>query len=156
MRQAGSKLPSDILDLLDISWAPGAGGLQGFLSDLLSACERWFEASGASIFLRDEKPGVFLIAARAGSDAVIPEGATILEGKGIAGASIKSGQALLINDPNDHPLLAKRKLNRKKGIQSALVIPLAMPGAKCLGVLNLSRREGQQPFMEVDLRQAKT
>lgn len=155
MAQAAMKLPSDILDLLDISWAPGEGGLHAFLTELVGACERWFEASGASIFVRSDAPKTFVIAARAGTDAVIPENATIVQGKGIAGASIESGEALLINDPKDHPLLAKHKLPRKKGIQSALVIPLAMPGGRCLGVLNLSRREGQQPFKAADLRSAK-
>src|SRR5436309_15918841 len=109
MGRAATKLPSDILELLDISWAPGEGGLHAFLSELLKSCERWFQASGASIFLRQDDSLVFVIAARAGSDAGIPEGATIEEGKGIAGASIQSGEALLINDPSDHPLLAKHK-----------------------------------------------
>lgn len=149
------KLPSDILELLDISWTPGEGGLHGFLNELLKACERSFESSGASIFLRCDIPGIFTLAATAGSDSAIPENATIREGKGIAGTSVQSGQALLINDPQDHPLLAKQKVSRNKGIQSALVIPLAMPGAKCLGVLNLSRREGRKQFTDADLTHAQ-
>jgi signal transduction histidine kinase len=126
------------------------------LNELLKCCERWFGASGATIFLRADDPQTFVIAARAGSDAAIPDGATILEGKGIAGASVQSGEALLINDPKDHPLLAKRGVARRKGIQSALVIPLTMPGSKCQGVLNLSRPAGKQQFNEEDLQQAKT
>jgi signal transduction histidine kinase len=155
MGRAATKLPSDILELLDISWAPGEGGLHAFLGELLRSCERWFQASGASIFLRQDDSLAFVIAARAGSDAAIPEGATIEEGKGIAGASIQSGEALLINDPSDHPLLAKRKLAKREGIQSALVLPLASPGSKCHGVINLSRKEGQEPFNDADLQNAK-
>lgn len=155
MGRAATKLPSDILELLDISWAPGEGGLHAFLGELLKSCERWFTASGASIFLRQGESQVFEIKARAGSDASIPDGATIEEGKGIAGASIQSGEALLINDPADHPLLANRKFAKKNGIQSALVLPLAMPGSRCLGVINISRKEGQEPFSESDLQDAK-
>ena len=155
MGKAATKLPSDILELLDISWAPGIGGLHAFLGELLKSCERWFEASGASIFLRQGESAVFEIAARAGSDIGIPNGATILEGKGIAGASIQSGEALLINDPSDHPLLAKRKLAKRDEIQSALVLPLANPGSRCVGVINLSRKAGQEPFKESDLQNAK-
>lgn len=155
MERGTAKLPTDILELLDISWAPQSGGLGAFLPELLSCCEGWFECSGASIFLREGSSDAYVIAARAGSDAQIPNGVTIFEGQGIAGSAVKANIALLINDPGDHPLLAKRNVNRKEGIQSALVVPLAMPGAKALGVLNLSRREGQQQFNENDLRQAQ-
>jgi len=155
MGRAATKLPSDILELLDISWAPGEGGLHAFLGELLKSCERWFHASGASIFLRQDDSGVFVIRARAGSDAGIPDGATIEEGSGIAGASIQSGEALLINDPADHPLLAKKNFSKREGIQSALVLPLASPGSKCQGVINLSRKAGQEPFNDSDLQNAK-
>ena len=155
MLRASTKLPSDILELLDISWAPGEGGLSAFLRELLKSCERWFQASGASIFLRQGDSQIFEITARAGSDTGIPDNATIVEGKGIAGASIRSGEALLINDPADHPLLASQHLAKREGIQSALVLPLAMPGSKCLGVINLSRKAGQEPFRDADLNNAK-
>jgi signal transduction histidine kinase len=129
--------------------------LHAFLGELLKTCERLFQASGASIFLRDGDSKTFRIAARAGSDSAIPDGATILEGKGIAGESAKTGEALLINDPKDHPLLAVRKFDKKKGIQSALVVPLNLAGGRSVGVLNLSRPDGQEPFKESDLETAK-
>lgn len=155
MERPSTKLPSDIFDLLDISWAPGAGGLGSFLHELLKCCERWFASSGASIFLRETDSDVFVITARAGSDAVMPAGATIREGHGIAGAAVQSGQAMLINDPKDHPLLAQRKVTQKREIQSALVVPLTMPGGRCLGVINLSRHAGTQPFKDADLHLAE-
>lgn len=155
MERPSTKLPSDIFELLDISWAPGAGGLGSFLHELLRCCERWFASSGASIFLGEKDSDVYVIRARAGSDAIMPDGATIREGQGIAGAAVQSGQAMLINDPKDHPLLAKRKVARKREIQSALVVPLTMPGGRCLGVINLSRHAGKEPFSEPDLHLAE-
>jgi len=155
MGRASAKLPSDILELLDISWTPGEGGLHAFSAALLKACERWFVASGASLFLREGESKVFKIEGRAGADSAIPNDATILEGKGIAGACIKTGKALLINDPKDHPLLAKQHLDKKKSIQSALVVPLTLGGGKCVGVLNLSRPASAEAFNSGDLETAK-
>src|SRR5437763_15653691 len=115
MGRAATKLPSDILELLDVSWTPGEGGLPAFLGELLRCCERWFEASGASIFLRDGESQLFTIAARAGSDAAIPVGATIHGGRGSAGASIQSREALLVHDPRDPSLPATTTPNKPDG-----------------------------------------
>src|SRR4051794_35413157 len=101
MERSSAKLPNDLLELLDISWAPGEGGLNVFLNQLLECCGRWFDSSGASIFLQTADPGLFLLAAAAGTDSSIPSYAMIREGVGIAGTSIQSGVALLINDPKD-------------------------------------------------------
>lgn len=124
------------------------------MASLLNRCEKWFEATGASIFLRDAD-GVLRLVAKAGSDAEIPDDATISEGEGIAGTSVQSGQPMLIGDPKSHPLLSSAKVSRRANLGSALVVPLNAGPAICLGVLNLSRRFGAAPFTMEELRLAQ-
>ena len=109
MERVRLDLPSDLLELLDVSWAPETGGLDAYLSSFLERCETWFRASGASIFLRHQNTGTFRLAAKAGSDASIPEDAVVRAGEGIAGPVLGHHfhDFIFLHKPLDQELLRK-------------------------------------------------
>lgn len=138
--------------LYDVSLAHGEG-LTGYTKRVLSGCEKWFAASGVSLFLRTDT-GEFVLAARAGSDSKVPDDARFRPGEGIAGACVLSGEPMLVQDPKDNPLLVG-KVHRRRDIGSSMVVPLITPESGCIGVLNVSRRVGDAAFDGEDLAQAR-
>lgn len=150
--RAASKL--DIWTLFETSDAAHAD-LANYLAKLLNRCAEWFDATGASIFLADPHRSCYVLAAKAGYESSVPDGATIRSGIGIAGRCIETRAAILVADPKDHPALAGsvRKRNRKLG--SSVVVPL-LAGEECIGVLNLSRSIDEPKFELRDLRYAES
>jgi signal transduction histidine kinase len=147
---------ADIWRLFDVSLAKDDRGLAEYLSGVLAASAVWFRSTGASIFLATDDPSAFLLAARAGADATMPDGAKVYAGKGIAGAAIDAGEPILVEDPSGHSLLSGRVDVVRKEIGSAMVIPLIASPSGCVGVLNLSRRRGEPPFSSDDLALARS
>jgi signal transduction histidine kinase/putative methionine-R-sulfoxide reductase with GAF domain len=143
----------DLLDLFDLTYA-SEEGLEAWLEHALDKCAHWFNASGASIFLRDESRGDFIVAARSGTEARSKHVARISSGVGIAGTSIANKVPLLINDPKDHPLLQGKISYRRSAAYSAMIVPLLLTDSTVIGVLNVSRKD--EPFGEDDLRLART
>lgn len=144
----------DVWSLFDVSWASESGGLDGYLRTLLDRSAQWFGASSASIFLRQES-GEFLLAARRGRGPRFPLDATVVPGSGIAGASIDSGEPLLVTDPRENARLAG-KIRARADIGSSMIVPLMTPESGCIGVVNLARGKAKPEFDENDLRQAKS
>jgi len=130
---------------------PGAPGeLQGYLDRILARCRDWFEATSASIFLRDSSHEDFCFVAGDGSPKT-----RIKAGQGIAGVVAQSQQAVLVNDPEDHPLLRGKVKARREKLASSIVVPLTQ-GAECVGVLNLSRKAGSREFANEDLQRVRS
>jgi two-component system sensor histidine kinase HydH len=154
MQTGATTLPQDVWELFDVSWTPEEGGLLAYLDRTLERCATWFGATGASIFLKADEPSVYQLAAKAGCDNHLPDDATVIEGQGIAGSCVQSGEPMLLGNPEDHPLLLEKGVSQRKDIGTALIVPLIVPGTGCVGVMNLSRKAGTEPFSPLDLRHA--
>lgn len=149
-------LVRDVWSLFDASLTVGSEGLDRFLSTTLERCVAWFHASGASLFLRDDLSGIYALAVKTGTDMRVPEDARLMPGVGIAGTCIVRGEPMLIGDPDEHPSLAFKVRRKRDDLVSALVVPLIAPETGCIGVLNLSRKSGESPFVQEDLRHAES
>lgn len=145
----------DLWTLLDVASAHREGGLEAYLLRVLGACQRWFDASSVSLFLRNDW-GDYVLAGQSGASARVPAGAKLKVGDGIAGACIASGSPMLIGDPAEHPLLAGRVAKPRGDVASSMVVPLLAPDADCLGVLNVSRGSGEPAFSNDDLVRASS
>lgn len=148
-------MPRDLLSLFDTEWAATLD-LDSYLSDVLQRSAAWFQATGATLFLQSDNPDRYTLAARAGDESTVPEDAEIMVGEGIAGVAISSGKPMLLGDPSLHPALAKKATSKNKKIAWALIVPLITFDGDRLGVLNLSRRSGSQPFTQDDLQLANS
>lgn len=140
----------DLWELLDVARHYGDRGIDGYLKRILQGCQRWFNASAVSLFLREDA-GEYRLAGQYGRSARVPEGAILRAGDGIAGSCIASGTPMLIENPIEHPLLVG-KIDRPRGdVASSMVVPLITPEGDCVGVLNLSRKSGEPVFTSDDL-----
>ncbi len=149
-------LERDVWSLFDTSLTVGSEGLDRFLSATLERCAEWFQASGASLFLRDDLSGIYALAVKTGTDMRVPEDARLMPGVGIAGTCIVRGEPMLIGNPDEHPALAFKVRRKRDDLASSLVVPLIAPETGCIGVLNLSRKSGETPFEQEDLRHAES
>jgi nitrogen-specific signal transduction histidine kinase len=143
----------DLSLLFDVSRASSEPTLDRYIEGILPACVNWFNASGLSVFIRQEDGEEFLLASKTGSDTTVPDGAKLRSGHGIAGACISTGQPMIVQDPLDNPMLIG-KVRPRDDIGSSMVVPLVTPESGCIGVLNVSRRIGEPSFSNADLRQA--
>lgn len=141
----------NIWDLFDIP-SIEEGGVEAYLKTILLRCAGWFEAKAASVFVAESNGS---IRCQASIGITISKDATITEGKGIAGSALLHGVAMIVEDPNDNPLIADQYRERRDDIGSAMVIPLISNGRK-LGVLNLARNVTDGAFNEEDLAKANT
>jgi signal transduction histidine kinase len=144
----------DIWSLFDLSRSLGENS-DAALTRILEHCADAFGADGASLFLRDEGSGRYFCLARAGHTSV-PDGASFAPGEGIAGACVLEGKPFLVEDPLENPDLRPHLRAVRREILSAMVIPLSTPESGSLGVLNLSRRVGREPFSSEEMRQARS
>ncbi len=146
-------LARDVWELFDVSVSTSPEGLETYLRRVLGHALRWFEASAASAFVRGDD-GEIRLAAQVGSGSHVPAGAVVHIGQGVAGKCLELGQALLIRDPRDEPLLAHAVAEIRPELNSSMVIPLSTPEHGKVGVLNLSRRVGMPAYAASDLEQA--
>lgn len=140
----------DLASLFDEDWASGDTSLDDFLKRVLAMSVTWFGAGAATLFLRIERAADFYLAAQAGPDARVPARTVLTSGVGIAGQAIETGAPVLVTDPTEIGHTGRR------GVGSAMVIPLQTPESGCIGVLNVSRPEGAPALLQSDLRKAKT
>jgi signal transduction histidine kinase len=143
----------DLALLFDVSKASPEGSLDAYFTYILDRCVEWFSASGISVFIRKDHTDEFFLAAKLGAHTTVPDDAKLRTGEGIAGACIASGNPMLIHDPLDNPALLGR-VRPREDVESAMVIPLVDRESGCIGVLNVSRGLGEQPFTSADLFQA--
>lgn len=150
MAKRSSIAQNEIWRLFDVAGSPG-GTLHGYLQRVLDGCVRLFGASGASVFVREGNSGVYKLAARSGADAKAPIGSTLRSGVGIAGACLETGKPLLVEDPLSHPLLKGRVKRKRQDVGSSIILPLVAPNQERVGVINLSRSAGMEPYTEADM-----
>lgn len=148
MAASSAMMERDAWRLFEVDLNVEQGGLGVYLDRILARCVDWFHASNASVFLRDGHSNDFRFAAGEAS----LRGTSIRAGRGIAGVVAETGQAVLVNDPSNHPLLKGRVSAERRGeMSSSIVVPLTEAGDKCIGVLNLSRFAGLPEFDDRDL-----
>lgn len=140
----------DVWWLFDAQLSDGREGLDRYLVTLLGRCIEWFAVSGASMFLIDDRSGEYRLACKGGSDSTVPEGSKIVPGRGIAGICIETRRAMLIADPRSEPELAERVTEMRAELGTAIVVPLIAPDGEVIGVLNLARKAGMEPFSPTD------
>ena len=131
------------------------GDLDAYLQRVAESAAAQFEATGASIFLKDEEPGLFRLRARAGRQSTVPKTALIVQGKGLAGRVVSAGRARILGDLSKDSAFTDIAPKDRSSVSSSLVVPLLEPNGQALGVLNLSRHKGIGPFVEQDLERAK-
>jgi signal transduction histidine kinase len=120
-----------------------SGGLERFLEGTLETCGRWFSASGGSVFLKGED-GAYRVRARSGHQVRIPDDAEVRAGEGLAGAVIQEGAARIVQGS-----LAG------SDVATSMILPLTWGSQGVIGVMNLSRQEGERRFDAVDLEAAR-
>lgn len=140
----------DIWEIFDLG-AVATSDIQAYLDVTLAKCVAWFRASGGTIFLETAKD-TYSLQSRCGQSIELPDSVTIRSKHGIAGIVVASGIGRIVDDPAVDPELADVKANAR--IKSSLVIPLIDSKRHVVGVLNISRRNGERPFTASDLDQA--
>ncbi len=151
MTAASSAIERDAWRLFDVDFLAQAGGLPAYLDRILGQLVDWFGASSASIFLREGSSDDYRFVAGEGGRKGI-----IRAGTGIAGVVAETGEAVLVNDPGQHPLLKGRVGARREQLASSIVVPLTEATGNCIGVLNLSRASGLSEFDRRDLDRVRS
>lgn len=130
----------------------GSVELNDVLDQIIATARQETQAEVVSLMLLDEDRRELLIAAADALPADVIETQKRVLGEGIAGRVAQSGEALMIAD--GMPLEPEvRQAMSKPGILSALSLPLRARG-EVIGVLNLSRMRGGEPFTRGDLELA--
>jgi C4-dicarboxylate-specific signal transduction histidine kinase len=157
MGYLGATDQQDIWSLFNIAWDFAQEGYLPTLKRVVEHVAGWFQANGASLLMRQEEEGsVYRLVCSTGLDTGGERNVAVRPGDGIAGACIELGRPLLIHDPTMHPSLNKKAVGKRRGIESAMVVPLVTPVSGCIGVLSVSRSAGRPRFNDADLVQAES
>jgi len=147
----------DVWSLFNIAWDFAQEGYLPTLRRVVEHVAGWFQASGASLLMRqEEEASIYRLVCSIGLDTGGERNVEVRPGDGIAGACIELGRPLLIHDPTMHPSLRKKAVGKRRGIESAMVVPLITPVSGCIGVLSVSRGAGKPRFNDADLWQAES
>ena len=126
--------------------------LKDLLDQIVTAVKQETRSEVASLMLLDEDSSELRIAAAAGLSRDIIEKEKQALGRGIAGYVAKTGEPMMVAE--GLPLTPEiRRAMTKPDILSALSLPLRLRG-QVIGVLNLSRLRGSEPFTHIDLEVA--
>lgn len=144
----------DLWELFQISAEPGQDGLGSYLERVCEFCERWFEADGVTLFVRDFEEDLFRLRAQSGADRKVPISASFRLGEGFAGLAASDGNPILLSHGDPLAVMVSGLNGTKKVVGSAIVVPLITPLGECVGVLNLSRRLKGTRFSRSDTSRA--
>jgi len=126
--------------------------LNDLLDQVVKTVRKETKAEVASLMLIDDRRRELRIAAADGLSADVVETQRRALGNGIAGWVAQRGEPVMVAD--GIPLVPEiRKAMGKPEILSALSLPLRARG-KVIGVLNLSRLRGSEPFKPGDMEMA--
>ncbi|MGE5138193.1 MAG: GAF domain-containing protein [Rudaea sp.] len=152
LRRENARLRA-LVPLYELSRAfTGTGELEEVLEQIVTTARSETHAEVVSLMLLEEDEETLSIAAASGLDPAIVGSHRSALGKGIAGWVAAHGEALMIDDgaPLEQTL---RRAMAKPELLSALSLPLKARG-ETIGVLNLARRRGGEPFTGGDLELA--
>jgi K+-sensing histidine kinase KdpD len=142
---------SELSVLFDVS---GEANLQLELEPLLELITRrvltCLESDRSSIFLIDDTSGELVCRCVSGAQTEAVREKRIKPGVGIAGWVAENNEPLVLNDDDTVRKFAS-EVKPGRGISTALCVPMATAG-NVIGVLNLSRIEGTEPFTAADAR----
>ncbi len=152
LRRENARLRA-IIPLYELSHTfMGGMPLTDLLSRIVKMAQQETRAQIVSLMLLDESEQELRIAASTGLPQDIVASERVLVGQGIAGRVARRGEPMIIAE--DIPLETEiREALRKPEILSALSLPLRVRG-RTIGVLNLARRRGSEPFKPGDLELA--
>ncbi len=130
----------------------GAPDLARLLNQIATTAQSETRAETVSLMLLDDDRLELRIAAAVGLPPHVVATQRISIGNGIAGRVAQRGEALLLSEglPLDPEVI---RAMGKPEILSALSVPLSAR-AEVIGVLNLSRKQGAEPFTRGDLELA--
>ncbi|MBI5029872.1 MAG: GAF domain-containing protein [Chloroflexi bacterium] len=126
--------------------------LKDLLNQIVTAVQQETHSKVASLMLLDEDTSELKIAAAAGLARDVIEKEKQALGRGIAGYVAKTGEPMMVAEGLTLMPEVQRAMS-KPDILSALSLPLRLRG-QVIGVLNLSRMRGSQPFTHSDLEVA--
>ncbi len=152
LRRENARLRA-LVPLYELSRAfMGTLELDDLLDQVVATAQKETKAEVASLMLLDDRRGELRIAAAAGLPPEIIETQKRVLGAGIAGWVAQRGEPVMIAEgiPLDPEI---RDAMGKPEILSALSLPLRSRG-NVIGVLNLSRRRGNESFTHADLELA--
>jgi signal transduction histidine kinase/DNA-binding response OmpR family regulator len=152
LRRENARLRA-LVPLYELSRAfMGTLELNELLDQVVGTVQKETKAEVVSLMLLDDSHSELRIAAAAGLPADIVETQKRALGKGIAGWVAQRGEPVMIAEgiPLDPEI---RDAMGKPELLSALSLPLRSRG-NVVGVLNLSRRRGNEPFTHADLELA--
>ena len=128
--------------------------LQELLRQIVALASNVTEAQVGSIMLLDERKQYLTIAAAIGLEKQIVESTRLAIGESIAGSVAASGEPLIIDDVEQHPLF-KRTNKDKYGGASLLCAPLKIKNS-VIGVINMANKASEEGFTKNDLRLLST
>ena len=152
LRRENARLRA-LVPLYELSRAfMGTLELNELLNQVVAMVQQETKAEVVSLMLLDESQRELRIAAAAGLPADVVETQRRALGNGIAGLVALRGDPVMVAEglPMDPEI---RKAMGKPEILSALSLPLRSRG-KVIGVLNLSRLRGSEPFTSADMELA--
>ena len=126
--------------------------LKDLLDQIVAAVKQETHSKVASLMLLDEDRSELHIAAAAGLPRDVIEKEKQSLGRGIAGYVAKTGEPMMVAEGLTLTPEVQRAMS-KPDILSALSLPLRLR-SQVIGVLNLSRMRGSEPFTHSDLEVA--
>ena len=123
--------------------------LDELLNRIVVTAQRETQAQIVSLMLLDPGEKELRIAAAVGLPSHVVENECVPVGRGIAGRVAQTGEPLMLTEsaPLDPEI---RELMKKPEVLSSLSLPLRVRN-QVIGVLNLSRMHGDEPFRTADL-----
>jgi Nif-specific regulatory protein len=127
--------------------------LDDLIAFVIEKCRDVLDSEGASILVHDEESGELYFPYVVASDAAVAAELARLRfpaDRGVAGAVLRSGQPMVVNDAENDPRIY-RAVDDRTGVRthSILCVPLRTPQG-VIGVLQAVNRRGGQSFSEDD------
>jgi signal transduction histidine kinase/FixJ family two-component response regulator len=149
LRRENARLRA-LVPLYELSRAfMGTVALKDVLQQIVTTVRQETKAEIVSLMLLDDNPNELRIAASAGLPDEIAETQRLMLGTGIAGYVAQTGEPLILTDGLALEPQVRQAMT-KPDVGSALSVPLKLRG-HVIGVLNVSRLRGAQPFTHADL-----
>ncbi len=125
--------------------------LADLLRSIMDTAKDVLNSEGASLLLYDAKTEDLIFNIVIGSKGDIIQGERIPEGRGIAGTVAKTGEPLIVNDPENDPRFFK-EIDRKSDFRTRniLCMPMKVMGS-LIGVLEIVNTINRDKFTEEDL-----
>jgi hypothetical protein len=140
-------IPRLELEMEDAALDMTMGRMLEFVSGMLGA-------NTSSLMLCDRLSGDLVIRSSRGLEEKVVRGTRLRPGDRLAGWVAAEGQPLLVEDIEGDSRFGRSHFSSQYSSKSLLSVPLKNQG-RVIGVLNLTDKQGDEPFSEKDLRLAQ-